>query len=60
MLTARLFRITSALAAYFDLEIKQFDVVNTFINTKRDTKSTLVAAYLPNSFKQEGKCIEID
>jgi hypothetical protein len=60
MLIARLFRITSTLAAYFNLEIKQFNVVNTFINTKRDTRSTLVAAYLPNSFKQEGKYVEID
>jgi hypothetical protein len=60
MLTACLFRITSTLAAYFNLEIKQFNVVNTFINAKRDTRSTPVAAYLPNSFKQEGKYIEID
>jgi hypothetical protein len=51
MLVAWLFRIASTLAAYFDLEIKQFNVVNIFINTKRDTRSTLVAAYLPNSFK---------
>jgi hypothetical protein len=59
-LAARSFRIASALAAYFDLEIKQFDVVNVFVNTKRDTRSTLVAAHLPDGFKQEGKCVEID
>ncbi len=59
-LAARLFRIASTLAAYFDLEIKQFDVVNTFVNTKRDTRSTLVAAHLPDGFKQEGKYVEID
>jgi hypothetical protein len=51
MLIARLFRITSTLATYFDLEIKQFDIVNIFINTKRDTRSTLVATHLPNNFK---------
>jgi hypothetical protein len=51
MLVTRLFRITSTLAAYFNLEIKQFDIINIFVNTKRDTRSTLVAAYLPNSFK---------
>jgi hypothetical protein len=51
MLIAYLFRITSTLAAYFNLEIKQFNIVNIFINTKRDTRSILVAAYLPNSFK---------
>jgi hypothetical protein len=51
MLTAYLFRITSTLAAYFDLEIKQFNIINIFINTKKDTRSTLVAAYLSNSFK---------
>ncbi len=59
-LAAYLFRIASALSTYFDLEIKQFDVVNTFINAKRDTRSTPVAAHLPDSFKQEGKYVEID
>jgi hypothetical protein len=51
MLVACLFRITTTLAAYFNLEIKQFNIVNVFINTKRDTRSTLVATYLLNSFK---------
>jgi hypothetical protein len=51
MLIARLFRITSALATYFNLKIKQFNIINIFINTKRDTRSILVAAYLLNSFK---------
>jgi hypothetical protein len=51
ILITRLFRITSTLATYFNLEIKQFNIINVFINTKRDTRSTLVAAYLPNSFK---------
>jgi hypothetical protein len=51
MLIACLFRITSTLATYFNLEIKQFNIINIFVNTKRNTKSTLVATYLPNSFK---------
>jgi len=31
-----LFRVAIVLAAYFNLEIKQFNVINVFINTKRD------------------------
>ena len=34
-LAARSFRIAIALAAHFDLEMKQYDVVNAFVNTVR-------------------------
>jgi hypothetical protein len=59
-LASRSFRIASALAAHFDLEMKQFDVVNAFVNAKRENGSTPVAAHLPDGYKQEGKCVEID
>ncbi len=48
------------LATHFDLEIKQFDVINVFVNTKRDQCSTLVACKLPNRFKALGMYVEVD
>jgi hypothetical protein len=38
----RLFRIFIAIIAYFDLKIKQFDVINAFANVKRLVSSLLV------------------
>jgi hypothetical protein len=43
MLAARSFRIALAIIAYFNLEIKQFNVINAFINASRPSRSTLVA-----------------
>jgi hypothetical protein len=34
--TLWLFRVIIILVIYFDLEIKSFDMINIFINTKRD------------------------
>ena len=59
-LAARSFRISMALAAHFDLEIKQYDVVNAFINAKRDPRSERVVCSLPDGFKKPGYCVEID
>jgi hypothetical protein len=42
-LATRLFRIFIAIIAYFDLEIKQFDVINAFVNAKILVNSLLVA-----------------
>ena len=41
-LAARSFRTAMAITAHFDLEAKQFDVVNTFVNAKRDAQSSPV------------------
>jgi hypothetical protein len=41
-LIARLFRIFIAIIAYFNLEIKQFDIINAFANAKRLVNSLLV------------------
>ena len=38
-----LFRIFIAISTYFNLKIKQFDVINAFVNTKRLISSLLVA-----------------
>jgi hypothetical protein len=42
-LATRLFRIFIAIIAYFNLEIKQFDVINAFVNAKILVNSLLVA-----------------
>lgn len=50
-LAARSFRTAMALVAHFDLEAKQFDVVNAFVNVVRDFRSALVVCYLIDGFK---------
>ena len=41
-LVLKSFRLAMALAAHFDLEIRQFDVINVFINIVRTKDSPLV------------------
>jgi hypothetical protein len=48
MLASRSFRVAIILVIYFDLEIKSFNMINTFINTKRDLLVTRVIYQLPN------------
>jgi hypothetical protein len=43
ILIARFFRIFIAIIAYFDLKIKQFNIINAFANVKRLVGSFLVA-----------------
>jgi hypothetical protein len=43
ILATRSFRMFIAIIAYFDLKIKQFDVINAFANAKRLVNSLLVA-----------------
>jgi hypothetical protein len=57
---ACLFRVTIAVAAYFNLKIKQFNIVNVFVNAKRDSYSVLVAYKLLNRFKQPRIYIKIN
>ena len=59
-LAARSFRVAMAIAARFDLEINQFDVVNAFVNAVRDSRSEPVNCKLPPGFQQPGKAVEID
>jgi hypothetical protein len=42
ILVMRLFRIFIAIITYFDLKIKQFNVINAFANAKRLVNSLLV------------------
>jgi hypothetical protein len=58
-LAARSFRMAIAIAAYFDLEVKQYDVINAFINAQRDLESALVICHLLDGFKREEMVIEL-
>ena len=55
-LAARIFRALIAIAAAFDLEIRQYDAVNAFTNTKL---SKPVYYYCPEGFGQEGHALEL-
>ena len=59
-LAGRSFRIVMALIAKYDLETKQFDVVNAFVNAHRDPSGTPVVCYLPDGFKEPNKCVVLD
>lgn len=56
-LAARSFRIAIAMAAQFDLEIEQFDVVNAFLNASLEGEP--VYCELPDGFKKPGKCVRL-
>jgi hypothetical protein len=45
------FKTVIAVAACFDLKVKQFNIINTFINTKRDLHNVPVAYKLLDRFK---------
>jgi hypothetical protein len=50
-LIACLFKVTIVIAVCFNLKIKQFNMVNVFVNIKRDSRSVLVTYKLLNRFK---------
>jgi hypothetical protein len=60
MFVVRSFQVASAIIAYFDLEIKQFDIINAFINTERDFNRPIVVYKLPDGFKMPGYIVEVD
>jgi hypothetical protein len=60
ILAACLFRVIIAITAYFNLKIEQFNMINVFINTKKDPCNVLVAYKLLNRFKQPKICVKID
>ncbi|TIC91628.1 Retrovirus-related Pol polyprotein from transposon TNT 1-94 [Colletotrichum higginsianum] len=53
-LAAKAFRIVMALAAQFDLEIRQFDVVNAFLNSILESDN-VVYVELPEGYRIPGK-----
>jgi hypothetical protein len=50
----------AAIAAHFDLEIEQFDVINAFVNAMRGENTPQIACRLPDGFKVPGRCVLID
>ena len=59
-LSARSFKIAIALAIYFDLETKCFDVINIFINALRDIDREVVYCKFLEGFEQLGNVLRVD
>jgi hypothetical protein len=59
-LALKLFKIIVAIIAYFNLKIKQYDVINAFINAIRSSDLLLVIYKLPFSFKVLKYIIKVD
>jgi hypothetical protein len=57
-LAAKSFRAAMAIAAEFDLEVYQYDVVGAFLNAYQRSNSS-VTVELPDGFKIEGKCAKL-
>ena len=55
-LAARIFRALMAIAAAFDLEIRQYDAVNAFTNAKL---SKPIYCYCPEGFDRSGYILEV-
>ncbi|KAI1689517.1 RVT-2 domain containing protein [Pyrenophora tritici-repentis] len=58
-LAAKSFRTAMAIAAEFDMEIMQFDVVGAFLNAKI-TAENPVFCQLPDGFKKPGMCVRLN
>ena len=58
-LASRSFRMGMAIAAHFDLEVKQHDVINAFIYASRQLNKPLITYYMPNGFPILGMLIEV-
>jgi hypothetical protein len=56
----RLFKIGITIVAYFDLKIKQFDVINAFINAVCSSELSLVICKLPLGFKKLSYVTKVD
>jgi hypothetical protein len=59
-LTARSFRVAMAMMARFDLECKQLDITNAFLNASLDQLEESILCELPDGFKKDGKIVELD
>jgi hypothetical protein len=57
-LAARSFRLAMAIAAEFDLEIRQYDVVGAFLNAHINTDSPVLCE-LPEGYQRPGMCVQL-
>jgi hypothetical protein len=58
-LASRSFRIGMAIAAHFNLEVKQYNVINAFIYASRQSDGPPITCYMPNGFSMPGMLIEV-
>jgi hypothetical protein len=59
MLALRLFKIGITITAYFNLEVKQHDVINAFIYASRQLDKPPMTYYMPDGFPILGMLIEV-
>jgi hypothetical protein len=59
MLASRLFRIGMAIVVYFDLEVKQHDVINAFIYASRQLDGPPITYYMLNGFPMPEMLVEV-
>ena len=48
-----------AITAHFDLEIKQYDVINAFIYASRQSTRPAVTCHIPDGFPIPGMLVEV-
>jgi dihydrodipicolinate synthase/N-acetylneuraminate lyase len=60
MLALKSFKIVVAIIAHFDFKIKQYNVINAFINAIRSSDLPLVIYKLPLGFKVLKYVAEVD
>ena len=58
-LASRSFRMGMAIAAHFDLEVKQHDVINAFIYASRQSDGPPVTCHMPDGFPMPGMLVEV-
>jgi hypothetical protein len=58
-LALRLFRIGIAITAHFNLEVKQYNVINAFIYASRQLNGPPMTYYMPDGFPMPGILIEV-
>jgi hypothetical protein len=59
-LAARSFRVAMAIMAKFDLECKQLDITNAFLNASMEELPHKVQCELPDGFKDGDKIVELE
>jgi hypothetical protein len=59
-LVTRSFYINYTIIAHFDLEMKQFDIMNVFVNAIRNLEGLLVLCKLPLGFEKPKYIIKVN
>ena len=59
MLALCLFRMGIAIVAHFNLEVKQYNVINAFIYASRQLDGPLITYYMPDGFPILEMLIEV-